>query len=440
VKILVISNLYPPDFIGGYELCCGQMVDGLIARGHDVRVLTTTPRAPCPSVDHVARELELVNCYDPYGVLRGQPALRRLSAGRAAIVNAHNVHVLVDSLRRLQPDVVYLWNLLGIGGLGLVGCLEHLQVPWVWHLEDCAPRLLCSLRDEEFPGLADAFSRFMRGSYLAVSDRVIWEIEAGGVKLHGEVELLPNWVLGEKPPERNRFYRPGDVLRVVSAGQMGRHKGIHLLVEAAALLRDRGYDNFQIDLYGKVSDLSVAPLPHQYGVEHLVTFKGPCRQEELIARYARHEYDVFAFPTWAREPFGCAPIEAAAYGAVMVMSESCGVGEWFVDGVHCLKAARTAQAFADVLAGVLDGRIDLKPIGRRGSAVIWRDFRRDALLPRVESALERASRSSKTNLDAPARVPRVTEARYDDVYRLALLGEKLTEAIVQEAGCGAEAA
>lgn len=421
MRILVISNLYPPDFIGGYELCCSQMVDGLLARGHDVHVLTTTPRTPCSRVGHVDRELELANCYDPYSVIRAQPVTRKANAGRAAVANAHNVHLLLASLRRFEPDVVYLWNLLGIGGLGIIGCLQYLGVPWLWHLEDCAPRLLCCLRDEELPALAASIGPLLRGNFLAVSDRVVEEIRAGGIELQGEVNRVPNWVLGERPPMRTRFYRPGEQLRIVSAGQMGRHKGIHLLIEAAALLRERGYENLHIDLYGKVGDRSVAPLPGQYGVEDLVTFKGVCPQEQLIARYARHEYDVFAFPTWSREPFGCAPMEAAAYGAVMVMSESCGVGEWFVDGVHCLKVPRTAEAMAGVLAAVLDGHVDLKSIARRASAVIWRDFRREVLLPRVESELERAAQSR-----------RVAIGDADDAYRLALLAEKLTDALVQE--------
>lgn len=429
MKILAISNLYPPDFIGGYELCCRQVVDGLLGRGHEVRVLTTSPRTPCPAAGHVARELEMVNCYDAFGVLHNQPLTRKLTAARAAFVSAHNVHVLLDHVRRFQPDVVYLWNLFGTGGLGLVGCLQYLDVPWVWYLGDCVPRMLCSLGDDVLSVLAEQFGRYVRGHFMPVSVRVVQEIEAAGVKLNGEIEPSPNWVLGQQPPPRQRYFRPGEQLRIVSSGQMGRHKGIHLLVEAAALLRTRGYENFHVDLYGKVTDPSVAPLPREQGVEDLVRFKGMCPQGELVDRYARHEYDLFAFPTWKREPFGCAPLEAAAYGAVMVMSESCGIGEWFVGGVHCLKTARTAEAFAQVLADVLHGKLDLKPIGRRASAVIWRDFHLDVLLPDIERALA-----------GVARRPRRAAGTADEAYRLALLAEKLTQALVQENDCRAEAA
>ena len=66
MKILVLTNLYPPDVIGGYELGCRQVVDALIDRGHDVRVLTTAPRTPAPHVPHVARELRLSEVWNDY--------------------------------------------------------------------------------------------------------------------------------------------------------------------------------------------------------------------------------------------------------------------------------------------------------------------------------------------------------------------------------------
>ena len=53
VRILVVTNLYPPIAEGGYELCCGLVVARLRER-HDVHVLTSDQRAseapPDPSI------------------------------------------------------------------------------------------------------------------------------------------------------------------------------------------------------------------------------------------------------------------------------------------------------------------------------------------------------------------------------------------------------
>lgn len=427
MRILVLSNLYPPDFIGGYELCCRQVVDALLARGHDVQVLTSSPRTPCPPADHVLRQFELSNCYDAHDVLNSLPLTRKVLESKAVWVNAHNVHVLLDSLARFEPDVVYLWNLLGLGGLGLIGCLQHLDVPWVWYLGDCVPSMLCRRGEEVLPVLAEQFSRRVKGIYMPVSQRVADEIESAGVRLNGQVELLPNWVLGEQPPQRTRYFQPGDTLRIVSAGQMGRHKGIDLLVEAAALLRQRGHENFSIDLFGKVSESSLAELPRTLGVDTHVTFRGVCPQEELVGRYERHEYDVFAFPTWEREPFGCAPLEAATHGCVIVMTQSCGISEWLVHDVHCLKTARTAEHLADVFGRILQGAIDLAPLARRASAVIWRDFHLDTILPHIERALMRAARQKSCDAPAWSR-----QGGADDAYRLALLADKLSRALIHD--------
>ena len=43
--ILVLSNMYPPHHMGGYELSCRDVVDRWRAKGHDVTVLTSTMRA-----------------------------------------------------------------------------------------------------------------------------------------------------------------------------------------------------------------------------------------------------------------------------------------------------------------------------------------------------------------------------------------------------------
>ena len=62
MRILALSNLYPPDVTGGYELACSQFVAALRSRRHNVQVLTANPRLPIalPNPDHVHRRFQLV--------------------------------------------------------------------------------------------------------------------------------------------------------------------------------------------------------------------------------------------------------------------------------------------------------------------------------------------------------------------------------------------
>jgi glycosyltransferase involved in cell wall biosynthesis len=196
-------------------------------------------------------------------------------------------------------------------------------------------------------------------------------------------------------------------------------KGIDLLIEAAGLLKAQGRTDFVLDIYGRVTDGGFAERVHALGLTGCVAFKGMLDQDALLEAYA--DYDLFAFPGRVDEPFGFAPLEAMARGCVPVIGRRCGLGEWLVHGVHCLKVARYAESFADAFRRILDGEVALHPLARRAEAAVWRDFHLDALLPRIEAALA----------DATAR-PRGLAGEPDDAYRLALLAEKLSEVLIHE--------
>lgn len=418
MKILVVSNLYPPDFIGGYELGCRQAVDALIARGHEVRVLTSAPRTPVPHVAHVRRTLQLTDLWDGYCYPRNAPVAVELKWAEAMQISAFNVHSLLSELEDFRPDVVYLWLLAGVGGLGLVGCLEYLQVPWVWHLMDTAPVMNCLRLGTVLPALAEEYTRQVRGSYLACSQRIVDEIEAKGVRMGNGVEILPNWITGQPSPRRSGYLQ-SDRLRIISAGRLTDEKGVLLLIEAARILQEQGFHNFELDFFGKGEEDGYRAYAQGYGLIDRVRFRGVRPQAELLELLG--DYDVFAFPTNEREPFGFAPLEAAARGCVPVMTEVCGIAEWMVHQVHCLKVPRTPEAFAAAFRQVLERRIDLEPIGRRASAMVRRDLHLDSLVVRIERALDRA-----------AQAPRSAGGSPEEAYRLALLAEKLTHVLIQE--------
>ena len=61
MRVLFLSHLYPPMQLRGYELACKNVAEGLAARGHDVRVLTSWCHLPRPvdEPDWVDRGLDL---------------------------------------------------------------------------------------------------------------------------------------------------------------------------------------------------------------------------------------------------------------------------------------------------------------------------------------------------------------------------------------------
>ena len=421
MKILVLSNLYPPDVIGGYELGCKQVVDALRGRGHDVLVLTSAPRTPVPAVDHVARDLQLSEIWNDYLFHHSSPITSHLLQVQSSLVNAINVHALGRVVDQFEPDVVYVWNLIGVGGVGLMATVQHLGLPWVWHLMDDVPVELCHLGGRHAKPLISEINRQLNGRFLACSRTLVDEVEAGGVRLQDRVDVVPNWVVGPKPTPRTRFYRPGagEPLRIMTAGQINRNKGVDILIEAAALVRDAGREDFVVDLYGQAQDPYFQTLAKSRGLDRHVRFLGSRPQAELGERYADH--DLFAFPTWAREPFAFAPLEASWRGCVPLISQLSGNAEWAVSGVHCLKADRTPEAFADAILGVLTGSTELEPIARRCAGVVGRDFHLDLVIPKVERALIQAT-------DAPRR-PRRSST---EAYRLALLAEKLSKVLISE--------
>jgi glycogen(starch) synthase len=381
LRILVLSNLYPPGFEGGYELGCSHVVTGLRDAGHEVRVVSSSGDG-----ESVAPVLRMPPIFDRAVMGAATPDERRALDLRARVLEPANVAALAAQLDDFRPDVAYLWNLLGLGGFALLGLLQERGVPWVWHLMDAVPRHLCTVAEETVPALAAAFAREARGRYLACSAHVVGEIRIGGIVLNGPLALLPNWVVGELPPARSEF---GDPLRIVSAvGVLGEHKGTDVLIEAAALVRPR---RFAVDLYGREDDGRFRTLIEKLGVADVVRLRGLVDQAELLRGY--RDYDVFAFPTARREPFAFAPLEAAAAGCVPLISDDSGNAEWMVDGVHCLKARRAPEDFAARLGAIVRGELDLAPIARRAQAIVREQFHLPALMPRIEAALAAAARA-----------------------------------------------
>jgi glycogen synthase len=124
MRVLVLSNLFPPDWMGGYELGCAQMCRALADSGNEVRVLTTSKNfkvsdplsgartGPFPRDIVVDRALVLS---DVYRATEYASEIPRASQIMARAYSRHNMMILADRIASFRPDVVYLFNLFGLG-------------------------------------------------------------------------------------------------------------------------------------------------------------------------------------------------------------------------------------------------------------------------------------------------------------------------------------
>ena len=118
MKILLVSNLYPPHYVGGYELRCAQVADYLRAAGHEVRVVTSFWQIPAWEAGSGAREdapgsTPPVERWLRYHTFDPIPAKRRrtLAMAREQLQEARRFNRVLAEWR---PDVVNWWNLEGV--------------------------------------------------------------------------------------------------------------------------------------------------------------------------------------------------------------------------------------------------------------------------------------------------------------------------------------
>lgn len=394
MKILVISNLYPPFQLGGYEIGCRNVVSGLRNLGHEVSVLTSPSHAIEESEEPgIFRYLQL-NSFQPIcGPYENMIAENNL---KAMITNYTNTSILLDLLNEHKPDCVYCFNLVGIGGIALMDALNTLDYPWILHLMDKAPD---TLQHGISPPILELYHAnngdiYKKGAIISMTKHLINEIEMDcGFSFHDPVNIVPGWADPPTPIIDRAYCIQGNV-RFVTAGAVQPHKGIDLIIDAVTLLQSNGINNFTVEIYGEGKQAHYVDLCKQHNVFEKISFPGSRTQAELMDIY--QSSDAFLFPTWEREPFGFAPIEAASVGCVPIITASCGAAERLVDKVHCIKIKKDSQQLFEAMKLICTQQVNLEHIGNNGQIITRHDLSFQNCLKQIEDILKDKIQISET--------------------------------------------
>ncbi|HET7080145.1 MAG TPA: glycosyltransferase family 4 protein [Chloroflexia bacterium] len=417
MRILFVSDLYPPIWVGGYELNCAEMAEGLRARGHHVEVLTSAYRA------------EQVHAPETgvYRLLQFKSNLRRpktadmTGVGRNRItVQLHNVRIIRRIIAQVRPDVLVFWGGHELGR-GLLSAAEQRcrvvyfladnwltlelgidQRPWRYRasrrLYDLALRVL---------GIP---SGAVRRDHLIFVSRALQNQYAGlgidvrkGTVIHlGIAEEFARF-----QPQHILRRTPDEPPRVLYTGQLVAAKGVLTLIKALAQLRTRpGLEQTRLTLAGGVHHetfgAALRAEIHALGLDDAVEFAGRLPRAELPALFSRH--DVQAFTSEWQEPFALSLLEGMASGIPVVSTLRGGSAEVIRDGANARAfAAGDPADLADKLAWVLSHPQEAAALGRTASAEIRQCCTLRSELDALEAYLQNMVAGGPPDAPAAAR-------------------------------------
>jgi glycosyltransferase involved in cell wall biosynthesis len=372
-RILVVTNLFPPQELGGYGRMIWEFAHGLRQRGHAVKVLTgqagylaKTPTADEADLEqHVSRSLDLIGHWRE-GRPQIEPDLRKV-ANRVQ----SNARKVADAARGFGADAILLGN------------LDFLGAPLLHAALDAGYPVLHALANAG-PGYTTAEQPV--AAHYCVAACSDWNARAfrSAGYTHPNLETL-------YPGARlDRFYRlflPDlGKLRVAYASLVMPYKGAHVLVQALAHLHRAGLD-FSAEIAGDTTDPKFVEQLRQTcrdtGMAHKVRFTGFLDRVGLAALFARS--NVLVFPSQFEEPFGISQVEALAAGLVVVSSGTGGAKEIVRHGQDgLLFPAKSDTALAQQLHA-LATQPDLFARLQQQGQLRALDFSVDAAVHRIET-------------------------------------------------------
>jgi spore coat protein SA len=258
-------------------------------------------------------------------------------------------------LRALAPDIVYVHNdpyLAGLLGRPARRALvlhmhnDHLCAkgarPLLRPIVARCDRVLCVsdfIRDRARDAFADQADRF---------ETVLNAIDTGTPALAAARERVDGLAASDRATVAPRF---------LYAGRLVAEKGVHVLLEAFALLL-RALPDARLTIAGSSFFANAPATPfvralrrQAEGLGHAVEFTGFLPHERLLALYA--DVDAVVVPSTWDEPFGLVVLEAMAAGACVIASRVGAIPELVEDGrTGLLVPAGDARALACALEAV----------------------------------------------------------------------------------------
>ncbi len=413
MQALIVSPVFPPEPVVSAQTSA-QVADELVARGHDVIVITAFPNRPAGKLypgykrrpfcrERSARGYSMIRC----GALLSSES-RMLSRFGENI--SFGLMSGLAALAIARPDVIYAntWPIFAAGILAVIA--RWRRVPLVISVQDVYPeslvtqgRISASSRLTRLLRKIDRAIAYSSRKVIVISERFA-QIYLGDRQVPAEkVHVVPNWV-----DERQIIPDMGGAeiraeagisdraFLLVYGGNIGAAANVESLIEALGCLPEKERPYLLIAGAGPnlpaCRHLATAVAPDR------VSFCTPWPAEKTSSVYAAA--DVLMLPTQGQQSLVSVPSKLIGYmlSARPIIAQAVAGSDLatIVQEAGCGWVVPPGQP--DSLARAIREAMNLSPVeqhrlGQAGREYALRRFARATCLPRVIAILEESARS-----------------------------------------------
>ena len=407
MRILLLSNFYPPAGRGGFEEWCAEVLERLRVGGHDVRVLTSNfgvgTLGPDPA--WVYRELFLEM---DFAALRN--AFQFFTDRKKR--EMENLACFRRHLEIFQPEAVMIWGMWNLERS--LACLAEELMPdrVIYYMGDYWPSLPGQFREYWNMPARRWFSNLPKSLLRPLAQSVLEREKTPVPKL--ERVLFPSTFmrqefarLGFTPKvaeiihgaidtgsylQSRDYSRSRDYCSILYVGRLSPEKGVHTAIEAMDYLVHRlDIHNVKLTIIGSGEHEyaeGLQQLVQDYEISGLVTFVPAQPKEKLPVIY--READILIFPSIWAEPFGRVIVEGMASGLAVVGTCVGGAAEMLVEGETALTfSPEDAVGLAGQLKRMIESPALRRQLGEQSRRFAVSRFDIQAMTAGIEAQLKK---------------------------------------------------
>ncbi len=382
---------------GGQNVHVAELSRSLVERGHDVTVYTRR--------DHPAlKTIETVDGVEVVNVTAG-PA-RQVPKDRLLPYMPPLANGIVADWPRIRPDIVHshFW-MSGVAAIEAARTANsrfvrgRVPVIHTFHALGTVKRRHQADADTSpperqwlEPWVAHTVDRI-----IATCSDELAELESLGVH-SSRVSVAPCGVDTELLTPTGRTDPKGRRHRIGVVGRLVPRKGVELVIQALALLADRGRKDIELVIVGGSVEgrrdeetRRLAGIARSLGVANRVFFRGSVPHPELPP--LMRSFDTVVCAPWY-EPFGIVPLEAMACGVPVIGTAVGGLLDTIIDGETGIHVPpKDPEAIASAITRVLGDPHLADRLARNACERISREYTWQRVATLTESVYEQLAAS-----------------------------------------------